>query len=249
MTILPSIMSTAQLAQGHVYHSTSMPPRSRTLSKKTLPRHPSLELSTRSRTRTEWLEVEHAKVSGEIRNIHVLGIINGNLVISFQGAGRVRVFVNNEHSLELPETNRMTSTSPFGIDWSKKYSKYVRNSGALRFSEFVLKSLPAQILVVGETAPSQDKLIPAIRPVMEARAQARIAVSGHVTKQRQFLSSLGAPRHPVGLAWNGEPGNMSLAEGVGCVPLRNSTLKLMPMQEGPHYQKLNASQKSFFGTD
>jgi len=249
MTILPSIMSTSHLAQGHVYHTSSMPPRSRTLSPKGLPRHPSLELSTRSRTRTEWLEAHHAKSSGEIRNIHVLGIINGNLVVSFQGSGRVRVFVNNEHSLELPETNRLGSTSPFGVDWTKKYSKYVINSRGLRFAEFVLKALPAQILVVGETASSDEKLIPAAKPIMEARTTCRVLVSGHVMKQRQFLSNLGAPRHPIGVAWNGSPGNMSLAEGTGCLPMRNSTVKLTPMQESMHYQKLNASQKSFFGTD
>ncbi|CAE7473848.1 ANKRD17 [Symbiodinium natans] len=170
MTLLPSIMSTSHLAQGHVYRTTSMPPRSRTSSPKELPRHPSLELSTRSRTRTEWLQVNHAKTSGEIRNIQVLGIIHGNLVVSFQGSGRVRVFVNNEHSLELPETNRLGSTSPFGIDWTKKYSKYIINSHGLRFAEFSLKALPAQILVVGETAPSDEKLIPAAKPIIEAEA-------------------------------------------------------------------------------
>ncbi|CAJ1349626.1 unnamed protein product [Effrenium voratum] len=106
-------------------------------------------------------------MSGEIRNIHVLGIIHGNLVVSFQGAGRVRVFVNNEHSLELPETNRLGSTSPFGIDWTKKYSKYITNCGGLRFAEFNLRALPTQVLVVGETTPSVEKLIPATRPVSE----------------------------------------------------------------------------------
>lgn len=161
MTILPSIMSTATLAQGHVYHTTSMPPRSRTLSPSSLPRDPSLMESTRSRTRTEWLRSHFQKESGEIRNIQVLGIIREHLVIAFQGSGRVRVFVNNEHSLELPETNRMHNTSPFGIDWTKKYRKYLHNSRAMRFAEFEIRSLPMQVLVIGETETSEAKLIPA----------------------------------------------------------------------------------------
>lgn len=132
---------------------------------------------------------------------------------------------------------------------ARNTGKYVINSRGLRFAEFVLKALPAQILVVGETASSDEKLIPAAKPIMEARTTCRVLVSGHVTKQRQFLSNLGAPRHPVGVAWNGSPGNMSLAEGTGCLPMRNSTVKLTPMQESMHYQKLNASQKSFFGSD
>ncbi|CAK8995514.1 unnamed protein product [Durusdinium trenchii] len=168
MTILPSITSTATLAQGHVYHTSSMPPRSRTLSPSGLPRDPSLRESQRSRTRTEWLGSALAKESGEIRNIHVLGIIRENLVIAFQGCGRVRVFVNNEHSLELPETNRLSNTSPFGIDWTKKYRKYLANAHAMRFAEFEIRALPTQVLVIGETATSDQKTIPAQKPILEA---------------------------------------------------------------------------------
>ncbi|CAJ1370691.1 unnamed protein product [Effrenium voratum] len=247
MTILPSIMSSSQLAKGHIYHTSSMPPRSRTLSPAHTLRHGSLDESTKSRTRTEWLSTDLAKMSGEIRNIHVLGIIHGNLVVSFQGAGRVRVFVNNEHSLELPETNRLGSTSPFGIDWTKKYSKYITNCGGLRFAEFNLRALPTQVLVVGETTPSVEKLIPATRPVSEARTLARITVSGHVETQRRFHSNLGVPGHPIGLSWSGLPGNMSLAEGTGCLP--QSGMRLPPATAGKHYQKLSASQKSFHGVD
>eukprot|EP00913_Durusdinium_trenchii_P003350 g3100.t2 len=106
--------------------------------------------------------------SGEIRNIHVLGIIRENLVIAFQGCGRVRVFVNNEHSLELPETNRLSNTSPFGIDWTKKYRKYLANAHAMRFAEFEIRALPTQVLVIGETATSDQKTIPAQKPILEA---------------------------------------------------------------------------------
>eukprot|EP00439_Symbiodinium_sp_Y106_P073877 s1003_g14.t1 len=240
MTILPSIMSTSHLAQGHVYHTSSMPPRSRTLSPKGLPRHPSLELSTRSRTRTEWLEAHHAKSSGEIRNIHVLGIINGNLVVSFQGSGRVRVFVNNEHSLELPETNRLGSTSPFGVDWTKKYSKYVINSRGLRFAEFVLKALPAQILVVGETASSDEKLIPAAKPIMEVGAKIlliprRILIrrlQGLVTFLRSFDRKLAAASSTEAFQHKQSQASSTMLDassfGVVCVKVRTANdLKLI----------------------
>lgn len=248
MTILPSIMSTATLAQGHVYHTTSMPPRSRTLSPSSLPRDPSLMESTRSRTRTEWLRSHFQKESGEIRNIQVLGIIREHLVIAFQGSGRVRVFVNNEHSLELPETNRMHNTSPFGIDWTKKYRKYLHNSRAMRFAEFEIRSLPMQVLVIGETETSEAKLIPATKPIMEARTVAKILVSGYVETQRHFPSNLGAPGHPYGLSWSGALGNVSLAEGTGRLQ-QHIEKKLPPSTAAMSYQKLNASQKSFLGID
>jgi len=241
-------MSTATLAQGHVYHTAGMPPRSRTLSPSTLPRDPSLTESTRSRTRTEWLRSDFAKASGEIRNIHVLGIIREHLVIAFQGSGRVRCFVNNEHSLELPETNRMNNTSPFGIDWTKKYRKYLHNAHAMRFAEFEIRSLPMQVLVIGETETSEEKKIPATKPILEARTMAKILVSGYVEKQRHFPSNLGAPGHPFGLSWSGALGNVSLAEGTGCLPLQ-SEVKLPPATAAKYYQKLNASQKNFLGVD
>eukprot|EP00440_Ansanella_granifera_P010886 gb/GFBE01011807.1/.p1 GENE.gb/GFBE01011807.1/~~gb/GFBE01011807.1/.p1 ORF type:complete len:216 (+),score=32.36 gb/GFBE01011807.1/:1-648(+) len=215
-------------------------------------------MSTCSRTRTEWLMGGLAKNAGEIRNIFVLGIISGRLVVSFQGSGRVRVFVNNEHSLELEETGRSDNTRKLSddedgrggcVDWTKKYSKYVVNSRNLRYAEFALPSLPARVLVVGETFPSDDKQIPTTKPVTEARSLAKVAVSGHVTNQQRFHANLGAPGHPVGHSRSGEPGNISIAAGTMSLPKRNSEITLPRSVAGSHYQTLSASQKIFHPVD
>jgi len=239
MTILPSIFSTPQLAQGHVYHSASMPPRSRTmrLGEPGAPHHPSLEMSQSLRTRTEWLSSQDAKIQGEIRNIHVLGIIKEKMVVSFQGSGRVRVFVNNEHSLELEDIGTG--------EWNKKYSDHVMNSKNLRYAEFRLPSLPAQVLVIGETATSEDPFNPAVKPISEARSLCKVCVSGHVTSQQRFQGTLGAPGHPNAFSRSGAPGNISLAAGTRSVPSKNSTLTIPKAQAGAHYQTLSASQKSY----
>mmetsp|Transcript_103137 Transcript_103137/g.183261 ORF Transcript_103137/g.183261 Transcript_103137/m.183261 type:complete len:257 (+) Transcript_103137:87-857(+) len=256
MTILPSIFSTPQLAQGHVHHSSSMPPRARTMYP-TGQRHPSLDMSTSCRLRTEWQSKGAAKNSGEIRNIHVLGIIGGRLVVSFQGCGRVRVFVNNEHSLELHEEGKG--------EYNKKFSNYVINAKGLRYAEFQLPSLPASVLVVGDTNPTlpptspgrssshelrnTDKMIPTVKPIAEARALAKVSVSGHVTSQHRFHANLGAPGHPVGHSWAGIPANISIAEGTGSLPMRNSEITLHKSVTGSHYQTFSASQKSFKPVD
>ncbi|CAK9045623.1 Ankyrin repeat domain-containing protein 17 [Durusdinium trenchii] len=210
MTILPSITSTATLAQGALHRDNVERQRQGAACPEI--RHLENRLGARKTERleadgktvefeTEWLGSALAKESGEIRNIHVLGIIRENLVIAFQGCGRVRVFVNNEHSLELPETNRLSNTSPFGIDWTKKYRKYLANAHAMRFAEFEIRALPTQVLVIGETATSDQKTIPAQKPILEARTVAKIVVSGHVEKQRHFPSNLGAPGAPIGFSW------------------------------------------------
>eukprot|EP00931_Biecheleriopsis_adriatica_P010361 TRINITY_DN111438_c0_g1_i1.p1 TRINITY_DN111438_c0_g1~~TRINITY_DN111438_c0_g1_i1.p1 ORF type:complete len:269 (+),score=37.95 TRINITY_DN111438_c0_g1_i1:53-859(+) len=268
MTILPSIFATAQLHQKAVYHASTMPPRSHAISPQGQETHPSLEASTRSRIRTEWLGGSKQKLSGEIRNIFVLGIISGRLVVSFQGSGRVRVFVNNEHSLELEETGRsdaMTSTStlklsrmsgdeeivdkPVGIDWTKKYGKYVINSRSLRFAEFVLPSLPASVLVIGDTMPTEGKLDPTVKPVTESRTLAKVSVSGHVTSQQRFHANLGAPGRPVGHSWAGEVANISIAEGTNCLPSRTGEYTIPRAAAGYRYQKFSASQKAFKPVD
>ncbi|CAE8587660.1 unnamed protein product [Polarella glacialis] len=193
MTILPSIFSTPTLGQGHVYHTSSMPPRNR--SAVHLRGWATPDFSNRTgkpnnetRTRTEWLGQGHAKLAGEIRNIHVLGIIGSRLVVSFQGQGRVRVFLNNEHSLELLEDPSGRSSARFG--------KYVNNCKSLRFAEFLPPSLPTKVLAMGNTAPSSDQLGPTLSPVHEARVLAKVAVSGHVTDQQKFQSCTGAPSLP-----------------------------------------------------
>eukprot|EP00931_Biecheleriopsis_adriatica_P007243 TRINITY_DN108550_c0_g1_i1.p1 TRINITY_DN108550_c0_g1~~TRINITY_DN108550_c0_g1_i1.p1 ORF type:complete len:275 (-),score=26.80 TRINITY_DN108550_c0_g1_i1:25-849(-) len=274
MTVLPSILNSSELHQKAVYHTSSMPPRSRSISLPGESFHPSLQASTRNRPRTELLSGFRKKVSGEIRNIYVLGIISGRLVVSFQGSGRVRVFVNNEHSLELEETGRSESatfsktlkatlSSAGGdeeesqevvetrvpIDWVKKYSKYVINSKTLRYAEFTLPSLPAQVLVIGETMPTEGKLDPNVRPITEARSLAKVSVSGHVTSQQRFHANLGAPGRPVNHSWSGAPGNISLAAGTRCLPPPNSDLGIYRAAAGSHYQTLSTSQKTFLPTD
>lgn len=220
-----------------------MPPRSRTvkLGEPGAPYHPSLDLSQSLRTRTEWLDSRDAKIQGEIRNIHVLGIIKERLVVSFQGSGRVRVFVNNEHSLELDDIGNG--------EWNKKYSNYVMNSKNLRYSEFRLPSLPAAVLVIGETTPMEDASNPTVKPITEARSLCKVSVSGHVTNQQRFQSSLGAPGHPVSFSRSGNPGNISLAAGAKCLPGKNSTHTIPKEQAGMHYQTLSASQKQYHPID
>lgn len=220
-----------------------MPPRSRTIKmgEPGAPHHPSLDMSQSLRTRTEWLDPRDAKFQGEIRNIHVLGIIKERLVVSFQGSGRVRVFVNNEHSLELEDVGNG--------EWNKKYSNYVINSRNLRYSEFILPSLPAQVLVIGETTPGDDQSNAIVKPITEARSLSKISVSGHVTNQQRFHSSLGAPGHPVSFSRAGNPGNISLAAGAKCLPGKNSTLTIPKEQAGMHYQTLSSSQKHYLPID
>lgn len=47
----------------------------------------------------------------------------------------------------------------------------------MRFAEFEVRSLPMQLLVVGETLTSDEKLIPKTKPVLEAAAVAVAAVA------------------------------------------------------------------------
>ncbi|CAK8996905.1 Ankyrin repeat domain-containing protein 17 [Durusdinium trenchii] len=211
-------------------------------------RHLENRLGARKTDGVAWLSAGQGVRPASNHQPPSLGIIRENLVIAFQGCGRVRVFVNNEHSLELPETNRLSNTSPFGIDWTKKYRKYLANAHAMRFAEFEIRALPTQVLVIGETATSDQKTIPAQKPILEARTVAKIVVSGHVEKQRHFPSNLGAPGAPIGFSWSGTLGNVSLAEGSGCLPLQ-SEVKLPAATACMYYQKLNASQKSFLGVD
>lgn len=205
------------------------------------PYHASLDLSQSLRTRTEWLDPRDSKSQGEIRNIHVLGIIKEKLVVSFQGSGRVRVFVNNEHSLELEDIGNG--------EWNKKFSNYVNNSKNLRYAEYKLPSLPAQVCVIGETTPLDDQINPIVKPITEARSLSKISVSGHVTNQQRFQSSLGAPGHPISFSRSGNPGNISLAAGAKCLPGKNSTLTIPKEQAGMHYQTLSASQKHYHPID
>jgi len=198
-------------------------------------------MSQSCRLRTEWQHKSAAKNSGEIRNIHVLGIIGGRLVVSFQGCGTVRVFVNNEHSLELEDVGTG--------EYNKKYSNYVINAKGLRYAEFYLPSLPAAVCVIGDTHPVKDQMNPAVKPIAEARSLAKVAVSGHVTSQQRFHANLGAPGHPIGHSWAGIPANISIAAGTGSLPMRNSEFTLPKHMTGSHYQTFSASQKIFHPVD
>eukprot|EP00933_Yihiella_yeosuensis_P030376 TRINITY_DN24023_c0_g1_i1.p1 TRINITY_DN24023_c0_g1~~TRINITY_DN24023_c0_g1_i1.p1 ORF type:complete len:240 (-),score=34.80 TRINITY_DN24023_c0_g1_i1:96-815(-) len=238
MTILPSIFSTLHVPQGHVYHTSSMPPRSHSAApmRHTQPEYMRQIAANDVRTRTTWLKPMAAKNLGEIRNITVLGIISGRLVVAYQGQGGVRVFSHNEHSLELQEEG--------DGQWQPKYSKYVNNAKCFRYAEFEQPALPIQVLVIGNTEPGDDKLGPTKRPIQEARVLARVAVSGHVTRSQNFAANLGAPLRP---AWHhsftGTSGGGKQGSGV--------RLSLAPQSNGATAYAaamLAASQKNFLAT-
>lgn len=138
---------------------------------------------SKSRTRTEWLGKSHHedKVKGEIRNIRVLGMIGENLVVAYQGKGRVRTFIDNGSSLELQEIGD-------GESRRHKLRKYVdSHNHVFRFAEYAKPNLPTKILVMGHSEPDGQSLL--TKPPREAVTKARVAVSGHVTHCQAFLLS------------------------------------------------------------
>lgn len=185
MTLLPSILGTVTLGRGQVYNTSASTARSP--SAPTLRRGASLaSLASLARVRTEWLSHELARVRGEIRNITVLGLFDGRVVVAFQGQGGVRLFLGSEHSLEVPQSAHGKR---------EKYAKHTHDRN-VRFAEFAVTSLPVTVLVVGDTVISGDELGPCSKPTFEARTRARIAVSGHVTEAQRFPSQCGVPGRP-----------------------------------------------------
>lgn len=223
MTVLPSIMSTPTLGPGHVFHGdlshlphkhqalgcTKAHSYGRTLGPRVLGSRVRLPQHTApARLRTNWLPKHMIPVGGEIRNMQVLGIISGRLVVAYQGQGKLRVFLDNQHSLELAELSndvdaeaehtlipsssgatlaRSTSNASKGRD----YRKYVPVHSEYRFAEFQAPPLPANVLVLGATevsAVSADASGPPRRPTQEARLKAKVTVSGHVTSSQYFAS-------------------------------------------------------------
>mmetsp|Transcript_32290 Transcript_32290/g.85257 ORF Transcript_32290/g.85257 Transcript_32290/m.85257 type:complete len:257 (-) Transcript_32290:185-955(-) len=226
MTVLPSIMSTPTLGPGQVFHSerSHLPHRSHSLgctqahaygrtpgprvlgSRTRLPQH-----TAPARLRTNWLPKNLIPIGGEIRNMQVLGIISGRLVVAYQGQGKLRVFLDNQHSLELEEIQGSEEAGGHGgtllpdskaLGRSKgggrDYRKYLPAHSEFRCAEFQAPPVPATVLVLGETeasAVSADATGPPRRPTLEARLKAKVTVSGHVTSSQYFPScSAGAAK-------------------------------------------------------
>lgn len=164
------------------------------------------------RTRSEWLTGDRRKIKGEVRNIHALGNIGGHmdngqwvghLVIAYQGQGTVRVWVGDQHTLELPLMIDLET------EFSKREEKYRKRvhdiklkdgSSDMRFAEFEIRKLPANLVIVGATEPAAasgvDLHAPAAKPVQETHIKAKLSCCGQVTDVHRFLAQRGAPTRP-----------------------------------------------------
>lgn len=141
-------------------------------------------------------------MSGEIRNIQVLGVLScgaevsdtksvsfkgtdkvpdmvrlsTRLVIAYQGQGSIKAFVGTAHSLELREVGNGNG--------SEKYHKYGGGRN-FRYAEYEVPPLPTTIFVTGCTDAD-----PALKkPVREAHVRAKISSSGQVEKCQHQLHS------------------------------------------------------------
>mmetsp|Transcript_144785 Transcript_144785/g.464033 ORF Transcript_144785/g.464033 Transcript_144785/m.464033 type:complete len:212 (-) Transcript_144785:23-658(-) len=194
MSPLPSITSVTQLGPGHLHvtHHSHLPRcgSAPTLHNQRKDRqfHQS---KTSLRTRTEWLSAKDVIVKGEIRNVKILGIIKGMLVVAYQGCGRVKLHVENEHSLELEEVGDRHC--------QPRYEKFIHGKDH-RFAEFEAPRLPCSVLAIGCTdiraEASPDNGAPTRRPPHEGRTKAKLSVSGHVVSSQAFASARGAPLRP-----------------------------------------------------
>lgn len=155
------------------------------------------------RLRTEWMSREDARLKGEVRNIKILGIISGRLVVAYQGGGSVRVFNANESSLELEEVG--------DGQWHSRYQQFIQGRDH-RFVEFRAPPLPTSILAVGCTEAEDDvSEAPCRRPAHEARSTARLSVCGQVTSSQVFQSMAGVPRRSTSRCSTGSELRASLA--------------------------------------
>jgi len=121
-------------------------------------------------------------MSGEIRNIQVLGIIGERVVIAYQGKGRVRAFIDHAHNLELPEEPEMVGPL------REKYHKYGGGKN-YRYAEYKKPSLPVNIVALGDTEQENPEVGGVRKPSREAKVRASISLSGHVTKSHHELLS------------------------------------------------------------
>lgn len=118
---------------------------------------------------------------GEIRNIKVLGVIAGKLVVAYQGQGKVHVYLENGSTLELEEM------APSGNE--RKYAKYLdAHNRTFRYAEYQVPPLPSSILVRGETEPSPEHEVGVTRkPAHESFTKAHVSVCGQVSRVQSFL--------------------------------------------------------------
>lgn len=111
---------------------------------------------------------------GVIRDIHILGIIAGNLMLAFKGQGFLKVHLEHHSTDGL---NGMI------VVWEKAYNKYLPKSKTFDYMEFQVPShLPATIEVIGETDPEY-------KPLKESRLRARISTCGQVSRATSHLAS------------------------------------------------------------
>lgn len=221
--MLPSITGVPLCGPGHV-HLSHLSHLARSGSAPTLllnQQHDVLLASTKlQRTRTEWLDRADEGSRGEVRNIKVMGVVGGRILVAFQGQGRVRVYLENEHSPELKDIG--------DGEWHSKYEKFMhprythaecRECGRVwrlpapkgskcpkcrrrvdftgsdhRFAEFAVPPLPASILAVGCTEAADDHRGPSCRPTREARCLAYVSVSGQVKRSQTSPCIRGAKR-------------------------------------------------------